>query len=208
MDDKECCSGRCAPSADGPNRCVSAPGCQPEQERCASDTACCSGACKLGPEGVGRCAKPSREVADRCRVIGELCMKAEECCKGASCRADTIGRLRCLPAGGGCAAVGYPCAVAEQCCSGRCLPDGAGGYACRDACAPLGAGCVAPEDCCGGSCVGPPGAAACVAVTKPPGPVCAVAGESCDAMSGSCCAGTVCAQVEGGAQACGVSIQQ
>jgi hypothetical protein len=111
--------------------------------------------------------------------------------------------MRCLPAGGGCGAVGYPCAVAEQCCSGRCLPDGAGAYACRDACAPFGAGCAASEDCCGGSCLGPPGAAACVALTQPPGdPVCAIAGAPCDTTAGSCCAGTVCARVDDGAHAC------
>jgi hypothetical protein len=109
--------------------------------------------------------------------------------------------MRCLPGGGGCAAAGFPCAVAAQCCGGRCLPDGSGGYACRDACAPVGADCSAPEDCCGASCLGPPGAAACVA-PAPGDPMCVAAGDSCDTVSGSCCAGTVCAQVTTGARAC------
>ena len=117
--------GRCAPSAEGPNRCTRAGGCQPEQERCASGAACCSGVCNVGPEGVGRCAKPPRGVADHCRVVGELCMKADECCAGASCRADAAGPMRCLPGGAGCAAAGYPCVVAAQCCGGFCLPDAA-----------------------------------------------------------------------------------
>ena len=99
--------------------------------------------CNVVPEGVGRCAKASRAMADHCRVLGELCMKADECCAGARCAADAAGRKRCLPAASGCSAAGYPCSVAEQCCGGRCLPDGAGGFACRDACAPAGAACSA-----------------------------------------------------------------
>jgi hypothetical protein len=202
VEDKDCCSGRCPAAADGgPSRCVRAAGCQPEQERCTAGATCCSGMCNVGPEG-GRCAKPPRDVADRCRVMGELCMKADECCAGATCGADGTGRLRCLPAGEGCAAAGYPCAVAAQCCGGWCLPDGSGGYACRDACAPVGAACMAPGDCCTGSCVGPPGAAACAAFVPSGDPVCAGAGVSCDATPGSCCAGTACAPVQSGGRAC------
>jgi hypothetical protein len=120
-----------------------------------------------------------------------------------------MGRSRCLPEGDACAAAGYPCAVAEQCCSGRCLPDGAGGYACRDACAPAGAGCVSPDDCCGGACVGPAGAAACDVVTRAPGePLCTANGDACATTTGTCCAGSVCARVEGGAQACAVPVAQ
>jgi len=93
MEDKECCSGRCAPSpTGGPGRCERAPGCQPEQERCATGATCCSGVCNVPPEGVGRCAKPSRGTADHCRVVGELCMKADECCDGETCRADSTVR--------------------------------------------------------------------------------------------------------------------
>jgi hypothetical protein len=166
---------------------------------------CCSGVCNVGPENVGRCAKPSRQVADHCRVTGEPCMKADECCAGESCRADATGGLRCLPAGEHCSAAGYPCAVAAQCCGGWCLPDGSGAYACGDACAPVGAGCMAPEDCCSGSCVGPPGAAVCIATGPAGEPMCAAPGDACEATPGSCCAGTVCAQVQSTTRACAVA---
>jgi len=164
---------------------------------------CCSGVCNIGPEAVGRCAKPSRGTADHCRVVGELCMKADECCDGETCRADSTGRMRCLPAEAGCAAVGFPCSVAEQCCGGRCLPDGAGGHACRDACAPIGAACAASADCCSASCVGSPGATVCATVPGAPvDPVCVSPGEPCDSDSGGCCGGTTCAQLEAGGRAC------
>ena len=130
-------------------------------------------------------------------------MKTDECCAGESCRADTTGRMRCLPGAGGCSAAGYPCAVAQQCCGGFCLPDGSGAYACRDTCAPDGAGCGAPEDCCSGACVGSPGATVCIAISLPPAePVCVSAGDACDTAPGSCCVGTLCAEVQGGTHAC------
>ena len=99
-----------------------------EQERCASDARLLLGRVQApGPRASAAARSRPREVADRCRVIGELCMKADECCAGRDLpRRRAAGASRCLPAGGGCAAVGYPCAVAEQCCGGRCLPDGAG----------------------------------------------------------------------------------
>jgi hypothetical protein len=34
--------------------------------------------------------------------------------------------------------------------------------------------------------------------------VCTATGEACDPTAASCCAGTVCARVQGGAQACAV----
>jgi hypothetical protein len=157
--------------------------------------------CNIGPEDVGRCAKPPRGVADHCRVVGELCMKADECCAGATCRAAAGERMRCQPGGSGCA--GYPCVVAAQCCGGWCLPDGSGGFSCRDACAPAGAGCAASADCCNGSCVGAPGATVCAGGgAAPPEPVCVNAGDACVADPGACSAGTVCAQVDDGAHAC------
>ena len=130
-------------------------------------------------------------------------MKAEECCAGASCRADATGLMRCLPRGAGCAAAGYPCVVAAQCCGGFCLPDAAGGYTCRDTCAPTGAACSTSEDCCGGSCLGAAGATVCAtAGVVPADPLCISAGDTCSANPGACCAGTVCAQIAGGAHAC------
>jgi hypothetical protein len=206
MDAKDCCSGLCAPSLEpsgpGPNRCVRADGCQPEQERCATGATCCSGVCNVGPEGVGRCAKAPRPMADHCRVLGELCMKPDECCAGTRCHADAAGAMRCLPKAGGCSAAGFPCSVGEQCCGHRCLPDGTGGYTCRDTCAPAGAACSATADCCGGSCVGAPGATVCVPAAGATDPICVAPGDACESALGACCAGTACAQLASGGRAC------
>jgi len=43
----------------------------------------------------------------------------------------------------------------------------------------------------------------CVAAgATPSDPVCIAAGEACATNGGTCCAGTVCAQVSGGVHAC------
>jgi hypothetical protein len=140
---------------------------------------------------------------DRCRPLGDLCNKPDECCAGTTCAADTTGTSRCLPAGTGCAADGLPCSIAAQCCGGACLPDGNGGASCRSRCAPLGAACVAGEDCCDGLCAGGPGAGACASLaTEPPGERCTAAGAACDPLTTFCCAGTTCAVVRGGGAAC------
>jgi hypothetical protein len=131
-------------------------------------------------------------------------MKDDECCERVrgSCRADGDGALRCLGAiGATCLAGGAACAVPEQCCSGFCLPDGAGGLACRPACAPAGAPCVASGDCCERACVGPSGRAVCAAVAGST-PACLPAGAPCTAGQSSCCAGTSCEPTTAGTSAC------
>jgi hypothetical protein len=202
MTDKDCCSGGCEPTPEGPRRCARASGCQPEQERCADGADCCSGVCMAGPEGIGRCAKaPGMKMRGPCRGLGELCDKAGDCCEAEACGPDADGHARCLPAATGCLASGFPCLVGAQCCGGQCLPDAVGGFSCAAACAPTGAACRASIDCCAGRCLGPPGASVCVPLDPAaPGPVCAGPGTACG--ESLCCADALCAVVPAGGTVC------
>jgi hypothetical protein len=201
----DCCSGVCAVTTAGVQRCRPLSGCRPTGDRCLADGDCCGQKCMVTPDGAGACAPPPMMG---CRLLGDKCAKPDDCCAGTKdgCRMDAAGTLRCLgPAGGAaCTLAGYPCAVADQCCDGRrCLPDARNGYVCRTGCVPVGGGCTADGDCCAGLCVGPPGQMACVALDgQDAGPTCTPAGAPCDPDAATCCRGTACAALTGGGHAC------
>jgi hypothetical protein len=195
--DKDCCAGLCRGG-----RCQATSGCRPSGERCFANAQCCSGTCKAGPEAVPRCAE------GKCRRVGELCNKADECCDRIACRAGagagTGAAPRCLGTIAACLPPGAPCAVPDQCCSSLCLPDASGALACGVACAAAGAPCSSPADCCDGVCGGPSERGLCLPAHEgaPAGPRCVTVGEPCVLSGNRCCAGTLCAKLAAGGTYC------
>jgi hypothetical protein len=163
------------------------------------DQECCGGACRSGADGVRRCA-----LLPQCRVQGETCGAAGDCCSGRCVSTPTgpmgpmgpanpmppvnasTGALTCatLP---GCHVAEEICKDDKDCCSGACLAATLGGQAgpkrCADlsGCSSAGERCVFDGSCCSGVCaVEPEGIARCKAMG------CRQAGERCG-KSDECC---------------------
>jgi hypothetical protein len=86
----DCCTGLCTfqPGATaGLCTALTTTGsgnCTVDGEPCTDGNGCCSKVCALQPSGVSIC-----QVASGCRVIGDVCQKASDCCGGD--KADSCG---------------------------------------------------------------------------------------------------------------------
>jgi hypothetical protein len=138
---------------------------------------CCSGVgnsgeCQLDFLGVPRC----NGMGDTCRVAGETCASAQDCCNLAPCVPDAAGILRCYgvpgvdggPPTSSCVPTGGPCSINADCCVGStCIqpigstqgicgiptppPSDAGVIdASSPGCAEYGQTCTIDADCCNG----------------------------------------------------------
>lgn len=87
-----------------------------------------------------------------CRVVGEICGAAEDCCSF-NCvvpEGDTLGQCVTMPGFSECKSVGEPCEQDTTCCSFTCRDDGTGFQSCQylSGCRPMGELCRQDSDCC------------------------------------------------------------
>jgi hypothetical protein len=153
-------------------------------------------------EGVVACGGgPGCGVADACRVEGDACASAADCCSG-SCTSDDQGTPRChaldacsTSSGATCTLqAGEICSTDEACCSGACASAGT-----DKRCAYLGGChlecelCSSDAECCSHHCADDgTGARRCRAA---PGLACRPDGEQC--IDGAdCCPGSSCGKSE------------
>ena len=183
-----------------------AAGCQPRAGALRRPTATAARArARSGPR-----RRPLREAVARdgrhCRPLGELCMKADECCAGADAAAPTpTGRMRCLPAGGGLRRRRLSPAPSRDAVLRRSLP----ARRPRRVRVPRRLRAARRDlrrdrGLLRRACVGPPGASGLRrrSTRRRRPPICTPPGDPCDPLAAACCAGTVCAEVAGGAHAC------
>jgi hypothetical protein len=186
--DSDCCSNMCG--AQG--TCVVPAGCLPAGEACGSGvgSTCCSGNCLDFGDGDMRCG-----TSGACRVVGEMCTAAEDCCSF-NCvvaEGETFGQCDTMPGFSECKSVGEPCEQDTTCCSFTCRDDGTGFKSCQylNGCRPMGELCREDPDCCN------------AAVQPEPDGVCAKSVNEdvgrCQNPGGDAPAGEVCATAGGGA---------
>ena len=184
--DSDCCSNDCGPEG----TCVVPPGCLPAGEACGSGvgSTCCSGNCLDFGEGDMRCG-----TSGACRVVGEVCAAAEDCCSF-NCvvpEGETFGQCDTMPGFSECKSVGEPCQQDTTCCSFTCRDDGTGFKSCQylSGCRPMGELCREDSDCCN-------------AAVQPEGVCTKTVSEDvgrCQNPGGDAPAGEVCATAGGGA---------
>lgn len=139
VEDRDCCGGD--PASDLPGagngscdkedgalvgRCRNVQSCSPQGNIChfkaytcsisSAPNKCCdgvgnSGVCQLDTLGVPRC----NGLGTTCRVGGDECASADDCCDNAPCIRDPQGILRCS-ATGKCMESGGSCTINADCC--------------------------------------------------------------------------------------------
>jgi hypothetical protein len=193
----DCCSGLCTVAAGmtaGTCTAIATTGagqCMIDGQFCdSSGTNCCSRLCVPTSTGGHIC-----QVAQGCRVVGDICRKDTDCCGGPvggpgsgniTCVLDTgttppIGRCRnpmgCNPAGDVCGGTGGGQVNARQdCCD----------------CAPPKFNCCKPDSNGVHRCFGTPaGTSACKTGYTGTPPCCIAMGQQC-AFASECCGGTPC----------------
>ncbi len=130
IEDNECCTGHCDPTA---NVCAREPGaCLEAGASCATGSECCTFAC------VDRRCSESQCTAD-----GDTCTVDDECC-GGSCDGGA-----CTPLSMECRTSGNVCSDHGDCCSSYC-DDGICGA--PSYCTQAGDLCTTDAECCAGLC--------------------------------------------------------
>jgi hypothetical protein len=216
LEDKDCCGG--APNSDLPGagngscdrsdggivgRCRNVQSCSPQGNIChykdytcaisSAPNKCCdgvgnSGVCQLDTLGVPRC----NGLGTSCRLAGEQCALADDCCDHVPCVRDTQGVLRCN-ADGPCMNRGGACTINADCCPGSiCLrPEGSTSGSCGTP-ATEGTGGTSGA---GGAALtaGAAGIAGSTSIEQGGSPWCSEYGQICKTAS-DCCASIPCTQ--------------
>jgi hypothetical protein len=188
----QCCGGMpCVPDDAGVLRCTNVSACLPTGTRGCNLAAdpCCTGSCQNIPEVGFVCAPDGCTDATcaGCRVIGNACTSATQCCSGVCDEAAGICRAPCVAETGTCTrnddcCTGLTCSIDDGKTSGTCVGSGGGGGG-GPTCSSTGQSCAslpccnASDECTGGVCVTP--APVCVEVEA----VCATQGDCCPGLS-------------------------
>ncbi|MGE5787450.1 MAG: hypothetical protein ACM3ZE_22845, partial [Myxococcales bacterium] len=147
-----------------------------------------SGVCQLDTLGVPRC----NGLGTTCRVAGDQCASADDCCDNAPCVRDPQGILRCYGAGQ-CVDHGGSCTINADCCPGSvCVhQQGSTTGACGTPVTP-GSGTGGAAGFGGAPNIPAAGNAGAVGTTRiVPPPICAEYGQMCTSAA-NCCNGVPC----------------